>query len=137
MKKSILISLCALSVSIWDTYGATLDRQFVRAIHLTETGGRQGAIVGDNGRALGPLQIHKACWQDAVSYGKFGGKYSDCTNLAYSEKVLSAYLNRWASKEIESKNFEALARCWNSGPNWKKKTNLTERYWQKVKKNLK
>lgn len=130
MKKSILIITLSCFVSV--TYGQNLDPKFVRAIHLTETGGRQGAIVGDNGRALGPLQIHKGCWIDSG----VRGNYSDCTNLAYSEKVMTGYLKRYGAKEIQSKNFEALARCWNSGPQWKKKTNLTERYWLKVKKNL-
>ncbi|MEL0099922.1 MAG: hypothetical protein VW907_10230, partial [Opitutae bacterium] len=46
----------------------------INAIHQVETGGRLGAIKGDNGRALGPLQIHRAYWIDSG----VEGKYEDC-----------------------------------------------------------
>ena len=48
--------------------------ELVKAIHKVESGGRVGKILGDNGRALGPLQIHYANWKDAISFDKSIGE---------------------------------------------------------------
>ena len=34
--------------------------RLTHAIHMVETGGRTGPVLGDSGNALGPLQIHRA-----------------------------------------------------------------------------
>ena len=127
------MKLALLLLSAANLVGAELPAKFVRAIHLTETSGRLGAIIGDNGRALGPLQIHKGCWRDSG----VAGDYSQCTDLAYSKRVMTAYLSRYCPQAIAAKDFETLARLWNSGPNWKNKKKSTEIYWTKVKNNLK
>ena len=41
---------------------------FLNALHQVESGGQLGAIVGDNGRALGPLQIHKIYWAEVQKH---------------------------------------------------------------------
>ena len=110
---------------------AALPDKFVRAIHLTETGGRVGAIRGDGGKALGPLQIHYACWKDC----NVPGTYNQCTNLAYSTKVMEAYMNKYARKYIASKDFQSMARIWNGGPAGYRRA-ATIGYWNKVKHNL-
>jgi hypothetical protein len=115
---------------------ANLDAGFVRALHKVETGGRNGAILGDNGRALGPFQIHKNYWLDAVTFDKsIGGKYADCANYSYSLKIVTAYLNKYGKAAILKKDYKSQARIHNGGPNGldKEQTNI---YWLKVKKNL-
>ena len=84
---------------------------FFRALHLVETGGKRGAILGDGGRALGPLQIHRAYWQDA----RIGGRYEDCADLDYSKRVAAAYLKRYAPQAWNSGDVFTLARVHNGG----------------------
>lgn len=116
-----------------------LDSHFVRAIKFVESGHREGAIIGDNGKARGPLQIHFVCWKDAVSYNPTltNPGYTSCSNLNYSIQIMTAYLNRYEQKAIVTKDFERLARCWNGGPNWRIKPHKTDKYWKKVHETLK
>ena len=95
-----------------------------------ESGGKPNAI-GDNGKAIGPAQIHKAYWQDAVEYDKtIKGEYKNCFDINYSKKIVYAYLLRYS----KSNNWEEWCRLHNSGPNWAKKKHLTNGYWAKFKK---
>ena len=110
----------------------------VDAIHMVESGGRTGPIRGDGGRALGPLQIHRACWIDSG----IPGRYEDCADLAYSKRVFAAYVARYATERRLGRPVtdEDRARLWNGGPNahkatGRKKANL-DRYWAKVQKEL-
>lgn len=109
--------------------------KLIRAVHLVETGGRLGAIKGDNGLALGPLQIHYGCWKDAVEFDKsIGGKYEDCKDLEYSKKIFLAYQRRYAKFTRNSP--EQMARLWNGGLGGIKTPKNTNQYWNKVKKHL-
>ena len=87
--------------------------ELVDAIHMVESGGRTGKnIVGDKGKAIGPLQIHKVCWIDATQYDKtIGGKYEDCHKLDYSKKIFKAYISRYG----KGKTIEQKARIWIGG----------------------
>jgi len=132
MKKIILSVLFCGSM-----FAAQLDAKFVRALHMVESGGRVGKIMGDNGRALGPLQIHKEYWKDAVAFDKsIGGNYSDCADLNYSIKIVNAYLNRYAKTAIANKDYKTLARIHNGGLSGNNK-NSTIEYWNKVNKFMK
>ena len=131
MKKIILLSLLSLN-----SFAAELNVKFVRALHLVESGGRVGKIMGDNGRALGPLQIHKEYWKDAISFDKsIGGSYSDCADLNYSIKIVTAYLNRYAKNAVVNNDYKTLARIHNGGISGNNK-NSTIEYWNKIKKHL-
>jgi hypothetical protein len=111
--------------------------KFVAAVHQVETTGKTGVILGDSRRSLGPLQISQAAWLDALTFDpSIGGKYSDCKNLAYSIKVLRAYLTRHDPGAVKRADWEACARLWNSGPTWYLKTSLTNRYWSQVRSHL-
>ena len=90
---------------------------FFRALHLVETGGKRGAILGDAGKALGPLQIHRAYHADA----RISGDYSRCADLDYSRRVVSAYLQRYAPQAWAAGDVETLARIHNGGPRGDKK----------------
>lgn len=124
MKNIILFLLAACSINAGE---------LVEAIHMVESSGRTGAgIIGDNGKAIGPLQIHKVCWLDAVEYDKsIGGSYQDCHKLDYAKKVFNAYIKRYG----KGKTLEQQARIWNGGPKGHKKQ-ATIKYWQKVKRFL-
>jgi len=101
----ILLSLCV-------TAHAAPPDSFFRALHIVETSGRTGSILGDNGKALGPLQIHRAYHADA----RIGGDYSRCADLDYSRRVVAAYLQRYAPAAWAAGDVTTLARIHNGGP---------------------
>ena len=101
----LLLALCA-------TAHAAPPASFFRALHVVETSGRTGAIIGDNGRSLGPLQIMRAYHSDA----RIGGDYSRCADLDYSRRVVTAYLQRYAPQAWASGDVVTLARIHNGGP---------------------
>jgi hypothetical protein len=110
---------------------------FVAAIHQVETTGKTGVIYGDGRRSMGPLQISRAAWQDATRHdNSIGGTYADCKNLAYSTKIMKAYLLRHDTAAFNRGDWETCARLWNSGPTWYAKVRLTNRYWAQVRGHL-
>lgn len=116
--------LIALSAS-----GANLPlpAKFIAAEIQVESTGRDDAI-GDDGKAIGCLQVHKACHKDSG----ITGDYTNCFNRAYSVKVMTGYLNRYCPKAIRANDFETMARVWNGGGNGPNNPR-TIPYWRKVK----
>ena len=106
MSRALL--LLALAVS---AHAAPPD-SFWRALHLVETSGRHGPILGDGGKALGPLQIHRAYHADS----RVPGDYSRVADLEYSKRVATAYLRRYAPEAWAKGDVETLARVHNGGP---------------------
>lgn len=98
---------------------------------MVETGGRTGPILGDAGKALGPLQIHYSYWKDSG----VPGRYADCAQLDYAVKVMSAVLNRYAPDAVKRQDFEIMARIHNGGPAGARRT-ATRAYWEKVRRYL-
>ena len=117
---ALLLALCA-------TAHAAPPPSFFRALHVVETGGRTGAILGDQGRALGPLQIHRGYHTDA----RIGGDYARCADLDYSKRVVTAYLQRYAPKAWAAGDVTTLARIHNGGPRGASKP-ATVAYGEKV-----
>ena len=132
MKRTLLLLCLALPL------GAAPPESFFLALHAVETGGKLGAIRGDNGAALGPYQLHRAYWLDSG----IKGSYSQCSDLAYSRAVVSAYMRRYAPRAwAGGTDLETLAKIHNGGPNamkatGQKLTNLN-RYWKKIQEHLK
>jgi hypothetical protein len=106
MKSTLLfLALCA-------TAHAAPPDSFWRALHLVETSGRTGPILGDGGKALGPLQIHRSYHADS----RVAGDYSRVADLDYSKRVATAYLKRHAPVAWAKGDVETLARVHNGGP---------------------
>lgn len=103
-------SLFLLAIAL--TAQAAPPDSFFRALHLVETSGKRGAILGDGGKALGPLQIHRGYHADSG----VGGEYSRCADLDYSKRVVSAYLQRYAPAAWAKGDVTTLARIHNGGP---------------------
>ena len=116
-----MLALCA-------TAHAAPPASFFRALHIVETSGRTGAILGDQGRALGPLQIHRAYHADSRVGG---GDDSRCADLDYSKRVVSAYLQRYAPAAWAAGDVTTLARIHNGGPRGANKA-ATVAYGDKV-----
>lgn len=113
--------------------------ELLDAIEQVESGGNC-EVVGDNGKALGPFQIWKAFFQDAVEFDKSLSKYKyeDVKDPKVARLVVLAYWKRYCTKERLGREptDQDRARMVNGGPNGHKKK-ATEKYWEKVKKVLK
>lgn len=123
-----------LTLALALTVNAAPPEKFWSALHQIESGGAIGQTIGDNGAALGPYQIHRAYFKDS----KIKGDYSQCADLAFSRKVVTAYLQRYAPKAWAAgeSGCEVLFRTHNGGPSatkatGQKKKNL-DRYAKKA-----
>lgn len=124
-------SIALLLLTPW-LVTAQLPDRFIRALHLVETGGRLGPVRGDQGRALGPLQIHRAYWHDAVQHDKsLGGRYEDVADLRYAVLIVDAYMRRYAPAAYRRRDLQTMARVHNGGPSGHRKQS-TLRYWSKL-----
>lgn len=117
----------ALLLSLAATAHAAPPESFFRALHLVETSGRHGPILGDNGRALGPLQISRAYFTDS----RVVGTYEQVSDLGFARRVVSAYLQRYAPQAWAAGDVTTLARIHNGGPAGARKS-ATVNYGQKV-----
>ena len=104
----------------------------ISALIAVESHGNDLAI-GDQGRAIGPLQIHKAVVTDVNRFTGAHYRHQDMTNRAIARKVCQAYLEHYG----KGCTTEQLARKWNGGgPAGDRKT-ATLPYWRKVEAQLK
>jgi hypothetical protein len=117
----------ALFLALASAVHAAPPESFWRALHLVETSGRHGPILGDNGRSLGPLQISRAYFVDS----RVGGTYEQVADLGFARKVVTAYLQRYAPKAWAAGDVETLARVHNGGPAGARKA-ATVNYGAKV-----
>ncbi len=131
MKAKLILLSCLVALTA-QSETLKLNEKFIRAIHQVETSGRTGPIAGDNGRALGPFQIHRAYWLDAAAFDKsLKGTYADCADYKYASRVVAAYLSRYGAKYIKSNDFKSLARLHNGGRLGNTKQ-ATLGYWKRV-----
>jgi hypothetical protein len=118
LRDQIKMKYLALILALCATTHAAPPDSFWRALHIVETSGRTGPIVGDGGAALGPLQIHRAYHKDS----RVPGEYERVADLAYSKRVASAYLRRYAPEAWAKGDIVTLARVHNGGPRGASKT---------------
>ena len=125
-----VIMLLALACS--PCFGAEPSlRPLLDALWPVEASGQLNPPDGKAGER-GPLQCGRAAWTDACEYGGVTWDYDTwCQDLARSEQVFVWYTSRYGAR-----TWEERARCWNSGPKWRKKYRLTDGYWEKVKKEM-
>jgi hypothetical protein len=109
----------------------TTISNLISALIIVESSGNDLAI-GDNGRAIGCLQIHKAVVLDVNRITGSNYQWQQMTNRAQARAVCAAYLKHYG----RGASTEQLARRWNGGPTGDRKS-ATEAYWAKVKKHLK
>jgi len=105
--------------------------QLVNALIQVESNGKDDA-VGDNGNAIGCLQIWKIYHTDAIERSNIGGVYRDCFKRKYAIRVFDAYMRRYAREAwTGTLDAEKVARIHNGGPKGYKKE-ATIKYWKKV-----
>ena len=110
----------------------TTISNLISALIIVESSGNDRAI-GDQGRAIGCLQIHKAVVADVNKFTGSHYRHQDMTNRAQARAVCEAYLTHYVTeKRIGRKPTIAdFAKVWNSGPEGFKKT-CSEKYAAKV-----
>lgn len=112
-------------------------RVLLRPIEIVESLGDPRA-VGDNGAAIGILQLHKTYVDDVnriMGYQVYS--YADRWDAEYSRAMAAIYLNYYGAEQRLGRptRFSDLARIHNGGPDgWREPS--TEPYWTKVKEAL-
>jgi hypothetical protein len=109
--------------------------KFINALIHVESSGRD-KVIGDNGLAVGCLQIHPIMISDVNRICKLKGSslrftLSDRTNRVKSIQIATIFFQYYVK---DMKDYESMARSWNGGPSYKIKS--TDGYWKKVKKLL-
>ena len=104
----------------------------ISALIMVESSNNDLAI-GDQGRAIGCLQIQKAVVLDVNRITGSNYRWESMTNRVQARAVCEAYLTHYG----KGKTTEEQARIWNGGPQGHKKKTATQAYWLKVQRNLK
>ena len=87
--------------------------------------------IGDNGKAVGCLQIHMVVIQDVNRIYNTNFVSHDRYDRQISFRIASLYLRHYGEA-----NAEQLARTWNGGPKGVHKA-ATDKYWFRVQKEIK
>ena len=103
----------------------------ISALMIVESSNNNLAI-GDQGRAIGCLQIHRSVVLDVNRITGSHYRHQDMTNRAAARAVCQAYLTHYG----RGATTEQLARRWNGGPTGDRKT-ATVTYWRRVQKHIK
>lgn len=105
--------------------------RLISAMIMVESDGRDW-IVGDNGRALGCLQIHEAVIDDVNRIYGTNYIHADALYPDRARLICILYLLHYAGSHATA---EQCARIWNGGPNgWAKESTIS--YWEKVQQRM-
>lgn len=134
MKCRLIAFLCVLTAL--SVNAVEISDKLLHALKMAESGCKSDAI-GDKGKAVGILQLHKVYVDDAnriVGYKKYS--YNDRYDVRKSEEmtriVLTHYGKHYERKTGKRCTAEVLARIHNRGYS-QRNDKLGERYWNKVK----
>ena len=106
-------------------------REFLDALWQVEASQQLYPKDGDGGNAIGPYQIWKNYWLDAVEFSGIEGTYEQCRDKEYAERIIEAYMLRYKRTAWESGDWEIISRTHNGGPRGATKK-ATLGYWDKV-----
>ena len=137
-----LAGITALFVALFigiPAKSAEPDARLLNALVWVESS-RNEKAVGDSGKAVGLLQLHKIYVDDVNRIlGKKRYSYTDRWNPQKSVEMAMVYLKHYGRRyeRLTGKkaSYEILARIHNGGPNGWKKAGTTV-YWRKVRKHL-
>lgn len=114
----------------------------IKAIHWVESSNGK-RIVGDGGKAIGPLQIHKGM-VDLINniQSEYHFTYKDRTNYNKSLLMFEIFQNKYNP----SRNIEIAAKIWNGGSKSKypdystpaatRRTKNVNTYWNRIKNKM-
>lgn len=110
-------------------------RKLLDAMYFVES--TNGTNMDGEAGSLGPYQIRKLYWIDATDYDKsIEGKYEDCIDKVYSEKIIWFYAERYELNALYDRDIKTLAKLHNGGPSWKSYPKDSGKYWKKIKNYL-
>jgi hypothetical protein len=131
-----MIQISALAIVLLaagDPSSGPTRREILDAIRSVESGGHDYAPDGDDGRSIGPYQISRAYWEDALAFDRtIGGAYEDCRDRAYAERVIAAFMRRHVPAAWRARDAEVIARTHNGGPGGASEA-ATLPYWERVR----
>ena len=132
--KRLVIALAIASALSACAYAKTPSDRLLTALIQVESSGNDKA-VGDNGKAVGCLQIRKEVIDDVNRI--YGTDYTlaDRRDRAKSMEICRRYISHYATEKRLGRSVrnEDMARIWNGGPNGHRK-GATNKYWTKVKR---
>lgn len=135
----IFIAMDLLTIPIIKKRGQAKNSwdNLVEAIIQVESRGNDSA-VGDNGKAVGCLQIHPIVVREVNRLVSKPYTLDDRYSRAKSIEMFNIISEEYdCCEEYTFMQYaEIVARRWNGGPKGDKKTATLE-YWEKVKKELK
>ena len=111
------------------TASASPSEQLIDALVHVESKGIVHAI-GDNGKAIGILQIHTEVVDDVNKAYGTAYAYVDRKSVEKSREICKKYLILHGGLNATN---EKYARIWNGGPNGHRKSS-TKAYWARVKR---
>jgi hypothetical protein len=141
LRELLLAALCVPLVHALATpLQSRVRRDVLDAIRFVESSGREVVPDGDGGKAIGPFQIHRIYWLDAVhaepQLGPAAGfDYQHCRDRRYAERVVAAYMRRHVPGAWARGDAEVIARTHNGGPRGAQKS-ATDGYWRRVQRAL-
>ena len=109
----------------------------ILALTYVESGGNANA-VGDNGKAVGIIQIHACVIADVNRVYQTNYRWpEDARDPAKSRTICELYIAHWGKVRFgeQGPTYEQAARICNGGPNGYRR-NATIPYWNKVLKRL-
>lgn len=144
MRNSLLpvAGIVALSMVLFlciPARAAEVDARLLNALVWVESS-RNAKAVGDKGKAVGLLQLHKIYVDDVNRIlGKKKYSYADRWNPQKSVEMTVIYLKHYGRRyeRLTGKKatYEVLSKIHNGGPNgWEKPA--TNKYWRKISKHL-
>jgi hypothetical protein len=110
--------------------GSFLNADFadsiVEKLWLLESNGKLNPAAGDNGEAIGPLQLHPGVLLDINKYYGTNFILADRRDLNKSKQIAAMYIAMW----LELNSEEIAVRIFNGGPRgWRSKN--TDEYYKK------
>jgi len=141
ISKAIILALSSLPIlsqpplsssgGIIGKIGEPTWTEILDAIWQVESSCSYNPPDGDNGKAIGPYQIHRAYWADGARLLAVSWPYSDARDFKKARMITLAYLHYYGRglSKIEA------ARCHNGGPKGYKST-ATISYRIKIMKAL-
>lgn len=126
-----LMAIVVFAFGTVNVANANPSEQLIDALVKVESNGNPNAI-GDNGRAIGILQIWKIVVDDVNRFSNVKYAYDDRYDEVKSREMCKKYLIHYGGKNATN---EKYARIWNGGPKGHMK-NATLKYWKKVRAKL-
>ena len=119
-----------LLITCLSAFAAPSERLIDALVHVESNG--ETHLVGDNGKAVGPLQIHREVVDDVNRAYRTQYTYSDRRCPSKSREICRKYLILHGGSRATN---EKYARIWNGGPKGHRKR-ATLSYWRKVKSRM-